>query len=95
MRTEAAKTGLLITGMRDNACREAVAEALLAVRGVTEVHVNLYRASATIIHLPPCVPADLTAAVGRAGFGAMLVPNGRNGEGDKANRTEAAKETPR
>jgi hypothetical protein len=71
-----------------------VAEALQAVRGVTEVHVNLYRACATIIHGPPCVPADLTAAVGRAGFGAVLAPDGRHCEERKPNRAGAAeKET--
>ncbi len=74
----ATRTLLLITGMRDNRCRESVAGVLERVLGVKEVHVNLFRARATIIHEPPCAPADLIAAMARAGYGAAL-GNSRRG----------------
>lgn len=63
---------LLIVGMKDNGCREIVVEALEIVRGVKEVHVNLYRGHAIISHEPHCEAADLIAAVERAGYGASL-----------------------
>jgi copper chaperone CopZ len=66
------KTVLLIAGMKDNGCREIVTEALGNVRGVREVHVNLYRGHAIISHEAHCEAADLIAAVQRAGYGASL-----------------------
>lgn len=70
------KTVLLIVGMKDNGCREIVAEAFESVNGVKEVHVSLCRASATIIHETQCAAADLIAAVGQTGYGAALAYNG-------------------
>lgn len=67
------RTELLIYGMRANACRERVAEALRAIEGVGDVDVNLYRARAVVVHDALCTPARLAAAVTRAGFGAAPV----------------------
>jgi copper chaperone CopZ len=66
------RTVLLIDGMKDNGCREIVVTALEVVRGVNEVHVNLYRGHAIIRHEPHCEATDLIAAVERAGYGASL-----------------------
>lgn len=71
------RTVLLITGMRNNSCREAVAEALSIVSGVREVHVTLYRAWATVTHEASCAPRDLIDAVARAGYTAALGKDGR------------------
>lgn len=64
------RTTLLVTGMRDNTCRERVAAALEAVAGVREVDVNLFRARATVVHTAACGPADLIRALVAAGYGA-------------------------
>lgn len=66
------QTTLLIAGMHDNACRERVVTAIQGVPGVVDAEVSLYRAQATVTHLPRCEPADLVAAVVRAGFDAKL-----------------------
>jgi copper chaperone CopZ len=63
---------LLITGMKDNACREIVTEVLESVNGVNAVQVNLVRASAVVVHEPSCTSADLIAAVGRRGYVAAI-----------------------
>jgi copper chaperone CopZ len=76
MPLEVSRTLLLIVGMRDNGCRELVVETLRQVDGVREVHVNLYRACATIVHQPPCAADHLIAAITRAGYGAMLARDG-------------------
>ena len=89
------KTSLLITGMRDNASREVVLDALQSVDGVREVHVNLYRASATVIHEPACAPAALAAAVARAGFGASVAPAAPDGKGGAGRGPEPPRETRR
>jgi copper chaperone CopZ len=87
------RTELLIAGMQDNQCREAIAAALELVDGVKEVDVNLYRARATIIHASPCTVADLITAVARAGFGAAP-PFDRSAQGDgKTRRHGIPKET--
>ena len=65
------RTRLLIHGMRDNTCRESVVQALQNVPGVQDVHVNLYRAQAVIIHQPSCAAADLIEAVDRLGYAAQ------------------------
>lgn len=67
------KAVLMITGMRNNDCRERVAEALGRVRGVMQVDVSLLRARATVLHEPGCEPDLLMRAVGEAGYSAMLV----------------------
>ncbi len=72
MPPEGTRTLLLITGMKDNACRERVAGALERVRGVREVVVNLFRASASIHHEPSCAAGNLVRAVTEAGYGATL-----------------------
>jgi copper chaperone CopZ len=66
------QTVLLIVGMRDYRCREAVAAALQSVRGVSEVHVSLFRSCATLLHEPDCGLSDCLAAVVQAGYGASL-----------------------
>jgi copper chaperone CopZ len=69
-------TILLIAGMKDNNSREIVVEALESIRGVMDVHVNLYRASAIVIHAPDLTEADLIAVVQRAGYDASLASSG-------------------
>jgi copper chaperone CopZ len=66
------RTMLLITGMRDNACRERVTAALEAVPGVREVDVNLYRARATIAHARECSINECIRAVVQAGYTAAI-----------------------
>jgi hypothetical protein len=70
----ALRTMLLISGMRGNQCRETIASALSGVNDVCEVHVNLYRARAIVVHGPLCSPVDLIQAVVRAGYAAILHP---------------------
>ena len=66
------RTVIVVMGMRDNACRERVAEALGHVAGVGDVNVSLIRARATIVHAAPCSRADLVRAIVNAGFGAAI-----------------------
>ena len=66
------RTALAIMGMRDNACRERIAEVLEAVPGVRDVDVNLHRARATIVHERSSTLDALLGAVVRAGYGASL-----------------------
>ena len=67
---------LLIVGLRNNRCRETVANALESVRGVRYVQVNLYRATGIVIHDDACRPAALIRAVKVAGYGASIMsPN--------------------
>ncbi len=68
------ETVLVIMGMRDNACRERLAEALAVLPGVEDVDVNLLHARAAIVHRAPCGLDALLGAVVRAGFGAALAP---------------------
>ena len=68
------QTVLLISGMRDNRCRERIAAALESLPGVREVELNLYRARAVIIHDARSTPLLLMAAVERAGYGAATHP---------------------
>jgi cation transport ATPase len=69
MPTPETRTILLLTGMKDNRCREAVTEALQSVHGVSQVYVNLIRARATIVHAANCVREQLLDAVRSAGLG--------------------------
>ncbi|GEM_PF-2031549 len=62
------RTELLISGMRDNACRERVAEALRRVEGVVDVSVSLLRARAIVLHTASCDKEWLVRAVGNAGY---------------------------
>ncbi|MFN7020162.1 MAG: heavy-metal-associated domain-containing protein [Phycisphaerales bacterium] len=66
------RTVLVISGMRDNASREAVAEALANVPGVRDVSVSLMRAEAVVDHAPDCPPSNLTSAVTTTGCGAAI-----------------------
>ncbi len=65
------RTVLLVQGMKDNRCRETVAEALEAVEGVSEVEVNLYRGRAVVVHALTCDPEDLARAVKDLGYWAI------------------------
>lgn len=58
----------MIMGMRDNSCRERVADSLGRVDGVTDVSVSLIRARAVVAHTHTCQPAELIRAVQSAGF---------------------------
>jgi copper chaperone CopZ len=69
------RTVLLILGMRNNGCREAVTAALEAVHGVREVQVSLFRGLATVRHDNTCMHVDLVTAVVNAGFGAAPTGN--------------------
>jgi copper chaperone CopZ len=78
------RTVLMIAGMRDNACRQKIAEALESMPGVQDVDVSLHRSRATIVHEPPCVTAKLMLTIERSGYAAEQVVEGRrNGLGDK------------
>jgi copper chaperone CopZ len=65
-------TVLVIVGMRDNGCRERIADALGRVDGVEDVTVSLIRCSATVIHDGACDPAALARAVRQAGYEATV-----------------------
>lgn len=71
----AARTVLLISGMRDNTCRERIAEALGRVEGVLDVGVSMVRGRAVVAHDAPCSPQELVRAVEAAGYGATLHPS--------------------
>src|SRR5687767_11750808 len=70
------RTRLLILGMRTNKCRESIERALQDVAGVNEVQVNLYRARATVTHLPGCNKELLVEAVQHVGFSASVQAKG-------------------
>lgn len=71
----------MITGMRDNSCREQVVESLERLEGVLEVSVSLVRAQAIVTHDPGCTPSMLRRAVEAAGFGVASTPAGDVQEG--------------
>jgi copper chaperone CopZ len=74
------KTVLMIAGMRDNACRQKIIEALEAITGVKDVDVSLYRACATVVHDHHCGAAELMQTVEETGYAAEpMVPRPRNG----------------
>ncbi len=58
----------MIAGMRDNACRRKIAEAIRSIPGVHDVDVNLYRASATIVHNCFCDVTELQQTVEKIGY---------------------------
>lgn len=74
---DAGRAVLAVFGMRNNSCRESVAEALGRVEGATDVSVSLIRARAIVMYVPPCDTAALIRAVEGAGYGAMM--DGRHG----------------
>lgn len=72
MAQEAKSVVLDVFGMKNNSCRECVAEALGRVEGALHVSVSLIRARAVIAYMPPCDPAALVRAVEDAGYSAMM-----------------------
>lgn len=64
---------LLIRGMRDNSCRERLAEALGSVAGVIDANVSLMRARGVVTYGAPCSEADLLRVVAAAGYEASVV----------------------
>ncbi len=58
-----AKVVLLISGMRENACREKVEEALGRITGVIDVGVSLMRGGGVVEFQSPCTEEDLIRAV--------------------------------
>lgn len=72
---------LIVTGMRDNACRERVAEVLSLQRGVTEVEVSLVRGMASVTRDESCSAARLIELLGAAGYPAWTAPGGAHGAG--------------
>jgi copper chaperone CopZ len=65
-------TVLLITGMRDNRCRERIAGALESLAGVSDVQVNLLLARAIVVHESPPNPGELVKIVTHAGYAAEI-----------------------
>ena len=66
---------LLIVGMRDNSCREQVAEVLGRINGVQDVSVSLVRARAVVAHSSACQTAALVRAVEEAGYVVLPDPS--------------------
>lgn len=62
------RTTLLIIGMKDNRCREVIADALESIPGVSQVDVNLIRARAVVLHDSTCGAEDFVRAVLRGGY---------------------------
>lgn len=56
--------------MRDNRCREKIAEIVAALAGVKQVDVSLFRAAAVVVHDRSCSAGEIIQAIGCAGFGA-------------------------
>lgn len=76
MTPAARKTVVLIGGMRDNACRERIADALGRVKGVSDVEVSLMRGRAVVCHDGQCKTDELVLAVKRSGYSATLRGDG-------------------
>ena len=72
MQSGATRILLLLTGMRNNSCREQIEDVLRQVKGVKEVNVSLIRARAIVECSPPCTTADLIQAVSMVGYGAAV-----------------------
>ena len=66
------KTLCLLYGCHCNACCERIEKALRRVKGVREVDVNLFKATATVEHDGDCPPQRLLDAVERIGYLASL-----------------------
>jgi len=71
MPARSVRTLLLVSGMRDNHCRECVASVIESMKGVEEVDVNLFRATAAIVHHAACSPEDFVRALSLAGYPAV------------------------
>ncbi|MDZ4831485.1 MAG: hypothetical protein SGJ09_14960 [Phycisphaerae bacterium] len=79
-------THLLIAGMKNDGCREAIVRAVFAVHGVLEADVNLFRANAIVRHQSCCGAVDLVNAIGRAGYAGVAVPLVESRDGDESQR---------
>ena len=66
------RTFCLLYGCQCNACCERIGRALRRVKGVHNVEVNLYKATATVEHDEACLSEDLIAAVERIGYLARI-----------------------
>ncbi|MDI1290713.1 MAG: heavy metal-associated domain-containing protein [bacterium] len=62
------RTVCLLYGCQCNACCDRIERALGRVKGVRNVEVNLYKATATVDHDELCLCEDLIAAIERIGF---------------------------
>ena len=75
--TPSQESHLAITGMTCGACLRRVDRGLRAVPGVEDVRIDLASGRAVIAHPGgDVVPADLVAAVERAGYGATPAVGG-------------------
>src|SRR5258706_119818 len=70
------KRELAITGMTCASCVRSVETALAHVPGVTSAEVNLANERATVRLAEPVEPGALVHAVERAGYGALVIPEG-------------------
>ena len=70
------KRELAITGMTCASCVRSVETALAHVPGVASAEVNLANERATVRITGPVEPAALVHAVERAGYGALVIPEG-------------------
>ena len=62
------RTVCLLYGCQCNACCDRIERALGRVKGVRNVDVNLYKATATVEHDESCPCGDLIAAIERVGY---------------------------
>ncbi|MBY0308537.1 MAG: heavy-metal-associated domain-containing protein [Phycisphaerales bacterium] len=67
------RTVCLLYGCQCNACCDRIEQALRRVRGVRNVEVNLYKATATVEHSESCEPRQLVEAVEHTGYLASIV----------------------
>ena len=84
------RTVCLLYGCQCNACCDRIERALRRVKGVRNVEVNLYKATATVEHDGLCLCEDLIAAIERIGFLAEIHPTDHkcqdhNPSGNQAN----------
>lgn len=89
-----ARADLSVQGMTCAACTARVERALNCLPGVLDASVNLATERASVTYLPgAATPADLSAAVERAGYAVLTVPApGATGAGDRAALEQAARD---
>lgn len=66
------QTVCLLFGCQCLACCDRIARALRRVKGVQRVDVNLYKATATVVHDESCPCENLVAAVEHIGYLARI-----------------------
>ena len=71
------RTVCLLYGCQCNACCERIEKSLRRVKGVRQVEVNLYKATATVEHEESCPCDRLVEAIERIGYLATIA-NERN-----------------